>query len=229
MNDKSVKAYCAENILYNIIELIRANDMSAEQIRQMSEFMDDEVINYLIEKYPKSEEKEYNLTFANKIKLVENLENNENDLVFRSKVEFEFNERGNYNSAIMKFLNYVLTLPDEKVSLGKEGGKEKFVKLEDLFHREMGNFFRKIFSKQEVLNMKNYGRPDPKRTSEIDVQDEIYGELSEKFEIYELIENESELMKLNPKLSEDVKYYRKCNDETKNKLRVMAKKPELRK
>ena len=112
MNKKGIKAYCAENILYNIIELIRQNGLTSQHLQQMSEFMRDELINYLIEKYPKSEEKEFNIAFANKIKPVENLENNENDLVYRSRVVFDFQRNGNYNPSIMRFLNYVISLPD---------------------------------------------------------------------------------------------------------------------
>ena len=120
MNNKRTKAYCAENILYNLIQLIRQNQLTSEHLQQMNEFMRDELINYLIEKYPKSEEKEFNIAFANRIKPIENLENNENDLVYRSKVVFDFHRDGNYNPTIMKFLNYVISLPDEQIELGKE-------------------------------------------------------------------------------------------------------------
>ena len=157
MNKKGIKAYCAENILYNIIELIRQNGLTSQHLQQMSEFMRDELINYLIEKYPKSEEKEFNIAFANKIKPVENLENNENDLVYRSRVVFDFQRNGNYNPSIMRFLNYVIALPDEQIGLAKEDSTLEKMSLEDLFHEEIGNFFRKIEERKEVDRMKDYG------------------------------------------------------------------------
>ena len=70
-----------------------------------------------------------------------NLSDNNNDLVYRSGIKFEYREDQNYNSKIMEFLNYVVSLPDEKIIVD---GKEHY--LEETFHKELKNFFQRIES-----------------------------------------------------------------------------------
>ena len=43
------------------------------------------------------------------------MESNDYDLVYKSKVDFSYQESGNYNSQIMKFLNYIIQLPNKTV------------------------------------------------------------------------------------------------------------------
>ena len=43
------------------------------------------------------------------------MESNDYDLVYKSKVDFGYQESGNYNSQIMKFLNYIIQLPNKTV------------------------------------------------------------------------------------------------------------------
>lgn len=43
------------------------------------------------------------------------IKDNEYDLVYRSKIKFDYQEDGNYNSQIMQFLNYVIELPNQEV------------------------------------------------------------------------------------------------------------------
>ena len=106
-------------------------------------------MNFVILKYPKSEDKEVNQTFKNKVREIINLSDNNNDLVYRSGVKFEFSEDGNYNPEIMKFINYVVSLPDQKIEIGKK--KEA---LEDLFRKEFQNFFTRIQSEKKLKEMK---------------------------------------------------------------------------
>ena len=42
---------------------------------------------------------------------IDNLESNENDLIFRSGVKFELREEKDYSEEIMELLNYVIALP----------------------------------------------------------------------------------------------------------------------
>ena len=39
---------------------------------------------------------------------IDSIEDNENDLIFKSKIEFNYNRDGNYNKEIMRFLNYII-------------------------------------------------------------------------------------------------------------------------
>ena len=94
--------------------------------------------------------------------------------------------------------------------------------LENLFHEEIGNFFRKVEDRREVESMQNYGR------SIIDII--LSGDLKpipkkqpkkvEKVEVYELIENEEELRRMGKQKEDKVKYYRKCEQE---KLKLVRK------
>ena len=51
------------------------------------------------------------------------MESNDYDLVYKSKVDFGYQESGNYNSQIMKFLNYIIGLPNKMV--GNDENQEK--------------------------------------------------------------------------------------------------------
>ena len=43
------------------------------------------------------------------------MDNNDYDLVYKSGVDFSYQESGNYNSQIMKFLNYIISLPEKRM------------------------------------------------------------------------------------------------------------------
>lgn len=57
LNLKQAKAYCSENILYHVIELIRRNNFDSEEIESINEFINQELLSYLLLKYPISDEK----------------------------------------------------------------------------------------------------------------------------------------------------------------------------
>ena len=116
------------------------------------------MLNYVILKYPKSEDKEVNQTFKNEVREVNNLSDNNNDLVYRSGIKFEYREDQNYNSKIMEFLNYVVSLPDQKIMVD---GKE--LELEETFHKELKNFFQGIESQKKLEKMKFNEKEEKKR------------------------------------------------------------------
>ena len=60
----------------------------------MSECFQNEIAPYLIYKYPKSEETEINLRFSNLIRKVDNYDDNDNDFVFKSGMQFKYSENG---------------------------------------------------------------------------------------------------------------------------------------
>lgn len=153
LNSRQMKAFCSERLVFNILRLIEQQDLGTEHVRMINEFVKEEVLEYLILKYPKSEEKEVNQNFKRVLKPVDNLSSNENDLVFRSGVGFKHSPDANYNSKIMEFLNFVISLPDTPVEL--EG---QTVPLEDLFHEEVGSFFRRIEDEEELKLLQFEGR-----------------------------------------------------------------------
>ena len=45
------------------------------------------------------------------------MEDNQNDLVYKSKVLFNYRHDGNYSKEIMRFLNYIIELPNLKIEV----------------------------------------------------------------------------------------------------------------
>ena len=76
-------------------------------------------MGYLLLKYPQSEEAETSMSLAGAITELDNLNNNENDLVWRSGIKFEYSEDGNYNREIMQFINYIINLPEKIVEMNE--------------------------------------------------------------------------------------------------------------
>ena len=64
--------------------------MNAKEVEAINKFLENDVLNFVILKYPKSEDKEVNQTFKSKVKEVSNLSDNTNDLVYRSTIKFEY-------------------------------------------------------------------------------------------------------------------------------------------
>ena len=112
LNSTQMKVFCSERLVYNITKLVEDHGMDAEGVRLLNNFIKHQILDYAILKFPKSEDKEINQSFKKAIREVDSLSNNNNDLVFRSGVKFTYHEDGNYNSEIMEFLNYVVSLPD---------------------------------------------------------------------------------------------------------------------
>ena len=48
------------------------------------------------------------------------MESNDYDLVYKSKVNFSYQESGNYNSQIMRFLNFIIKLPSKMVGINQQ-------------------------------------------------------------------------------------------------------------
>ena len=88
LSGKQMRSYCSERIVYNLIKLIEDHQMNADEVEAINGFFEKDVLNYIILRYPKSEDKEVNQTFKNMISEVHNLTDNNNDLVFRSGVKF---------------------------------------------------------------------------------------------------------------------------------------------
>ena len=98
LTEKKAKVFCCENILFNVIELVRKNELKQKEVELINEWLRGDQIGYSLLKYPQSEESEVSLGFENLLYEVDNFSNNSNDLIYKSKVQFEFREDGNYNS-----------------------------------------------------------------------------------------------------------------------------------
>ena len=88
--------FCSENMLYNIIELVRKNRFKEQEMKLINKYLEEQM-GYLLLKYPQSEETEKSMGLAGMITELDNFSNNENDLVWRSGIKFKYSEDGNYN------------------------------------------------------------------------------------------------------------------------------------
>ena len=79
------------------------------------------------------------------------MEGFKHDLIKKSKSTFDYQDSGNYNSEIMKFLNYLISLPNKIVNEPQKQ-KENSLILEDrkgkplneLFFEEVENLFKMV-------------------------------------------------------------------------------------
>lgn len=54
LSDRKAKAFCSENILSNIIKMIKHNNLSSQEISKMDICFKEELIPYFLMKYPMS-------------------------------------------------------------------------------------------------------------------------------------------------------------------------------
>ena len=78
-----------------------------KDLMKIDEHVKNEVLPYHLSKYPQTETKEVNLKLSKLIKPIDNYNSTYYDYVFNSSVKFVLNDDGDYNSDIMKFLNYL--------------------------------------------------------------------------------------------------------------------------
>ena len=78
-------------------------------------------------------EQSANTNFLNLIVTKDNIDDEQNDLVYKSEVKFEFKQSGNYNSEIMSFLNYLI---NQSATTKKK------------FEEDVGSIFERIFNKK---------------------------------------------------------------------------------
>ena len=70
--------------------------MGEEEVKMIDECFQNEILPYNILKYPKSEEKEINLSLVSKITEINNLVTNNSDLIERSGVKFIYKDSEDY-------------------------------------------------------------------------------------------------------------------------------------
>ena len=90
LNKKQMRAFCCENMIHNIMNLIRRNNLQTEQVEFINTSLKEDIIPSLLSKYPKSEDSEVNLRLFNLIREVDTSESNENDLVAKSGIKFRY-------------------------------------------------------------------------------------------------------------------------------------------
>ena len=67
------------------------------------------------------------------------IDNNENNLIFKSKVKFVYHADGIYDREIMHFINYLISVPEKKV--------EENLTMFDSFHDKMKTIFTSVYDR----------------------------------------------------------------------------------
>ena len=75
LTEKKTKIFCSENLLYNIVEVIKKNKLNAEDVKLMNKWLEEQ-FGYMLLKYPQSEESEMSMSLAGIIKEVDNFNTN---------------------------------------------------------------------------------------------------------------------------------------------------------
>ena len=73
LTETRMRVFCSENLLFNILELIRKNTFTTQEIQLINQYLINDQCTYFLMKYPKSEEAEVNLNFAKVITEIDNL------------------------------------------------------------------------------------------------------------------------------------------------------------
>ena len=76
------------------------------------------------------------MKFASTVHEIDKFGNAENDLMYRSGIKIKYDKTKNYNKYIMRFINYLISLPSKKVSFDS-GNTVKEDSLSDRFYSEM--------------------------------------------------------------------------------------------
>ena len=116
---EEVKIYCSENLLLNLLLFFeniseKVNDQEIYHTMSHTNKIITDCLGYLLSKYPQMREAKPNKKLREAISSLNNMENDENDMVLRSNIEFKVKESEDYTSEIMEFLNYLVGLSSEQ-------------------------------------------------------------------------------------------------------------------
>lgn len=114
MDYEKVKAYCCENFIVNFIKLVKMSKITVKDMKVLEEQLQDDMLPYLNLSYPRSEEKLVNKELKSKISEKDIFNENRFDIVNNSKVVLS-TKQGESNSEIMRIMNFIIKLPDEKI------------------------------------------------------------------------------------------------------------------
>ena len=71
LNKNQMRTFCCENMLHNITNLIRRNNLRKEEVKFINMSLEKNIIPSLLSKYPKSEDSEVNLRLFSLIREVD--------------------------------------------------------------------------------------------------------------------------------------------------------------
>lgn len=172
---REVKAFCSENVLRNIINLSRRNELDVVDFENMDVCLKKQILLYFKSKYPETLECQVNMALAKRIVGVDNMDSNDYDMVLKSGVRFEMAEDGNYNSKIMELINYVVQVPQGRVKGGRKG--EDVESIYGSFEEKMNGYMKMICTRpqdrQEGYRNVDFVEGDEGEEMRVDVGEKI--------------------------------------------------------
>ena len=115
MNLNEVKIFCSESILLQIITLIKERSLSEAEITKINTTILQKILKYSLLKYPQSTEEGEMWGLGSLIVERDDSEDPANDLFQKSGVNFTLKDKDeNYNGEIMKFLNFIIEMTNER-------------------------------------------------------------------------------------------------------------------
>ena len=180
----------------HVLQLSEVNNLSPKDFEFVNDFLKKELLPYFLLKYPLSEDSQTSIGFSRKVIQKDNKQSNQNDLIFRSKVKFEWREDENYNSKIMEFLNFLIDLPDAPFN-----GKDN--KLVDEFFKDMEGIFTSIEKEDQMLRMKNFDAEHPQKYAKIEEEPLSNERLKQEEKYREKVRSYTDY-KIGRKLSQNV-------------------------
>ena len=139
---QTTKAFCSESFINNIIALSKVNKVSSADMKLINEHLAKNLLPYYLLRYPQSENKEVNLSLAKEVETINTIDSNENNLIIKSKISFKYKESGDYSEEIMRFFNYLISVP----TLKADEDNTMF----ESFHKNMETIFKSVYDRHWV-------------------------------------------------------------------------------
>lgn len=111
-------------------------------MKLINEHLAKNLLPYYLLRYPQSENKEVNLSLAKEIETINTMDSNENNLIIKSNINFKYRENGDYSEEIMRFFNYLISIPTLKAN--------EDMNMFESFHKNMEGIFKSVYDRAWV-------------------------------------------------------------------------------
>ena len=111
---ENTKVYCSQQMLQNLIKLSEAYKLQPYHFQQINDHLQQNVLEYMLSKYPMTSAQHINRNLNNAIREVDNTDLTTNNFLYKSEVRFKFRDNGEYNDLIMGTINEAMARIESK-------------------------------------------------------------------------------------------------------------------
>lgn len=101
-------------MLQNLIKLSEAYKLQPYHFQQINDHLQQNVLEYMLSKYPMTSSQHINRNLNNAIREVDNTDLTTNNFLYKSEVRFKFRDNGEYNDLIMGTINEAMARIESK-------------------------------------------------------------------------------------------------------------------